>query len=290
MRARTFLSVLFLVAVVGAATGSSPVGAAPTAEAASMKRAAEVARAWPGSAKERSWLAEYWPWSLPEQWLPSGGFHDDADRQAFEDGRLTLRAAPPEAPGSGEVRWSSGASLTLPLIPASRIAAHLTAGGPCPNCSAPLVIDAIRPGTRQVLTSRWQATVPTWEFTVEGYSEPFVYPAVAANVAGPGHPPVPEVDIPGLATVHRWTATSADGSTVSVHVAHGACDRVLPGRVYETDRVVVLIGRTTVQSGSCIDVLVDAPADYRLSRSLGNRPLLDAATGYAITVDPLSAG
>ncbi|MFJ5228261.1 hypothetical protein ACIQBJ_00030 [Kitasatospora sp. NPDC088391] len=284
------MSALFLVVVVGAATGSSPVGAAPPVEGASTRRAADVARAWPGSAKERAWLAEYWPWNLPEQWLPPGGFHDDADRRAFEASRLTLRVALPDAPGSGEVRWSGGASLTLPLVPAARVAARLTAGGPCTDCSAPLVIDAVRAGTRQILTSRWQATVPTWEFSVEGYSGPFGYPAVAATVAGPGRPPVPEAGMGGLAAVHRWTATSADGSTVGVSVAHGACDQVLPGGVYETDRVVVLIGRTTVRSGSCVDLLVDTPVEYRLSRPLGDRVLLDAATGDAITVEPPQAG
>ncbi|GAA1257029.1 hypothetical protein GCM10009665_54300 [Kitasatospora nipponensis] len=277
----------------------APAGGVPSGPAAA--RAAQVARAWPGSAMEQRRQARYWPWNVPVAWPPAGGFHSDADQQAVRDGRVDLPAGLPDAPfGSpalGQVRWADGSTLSLPLLPPAQAlrsspdrAARTTTPDPsCAGaCSARLTVTAIHPGTRQVLTTRGQATIPTWEFSVAGYPDPVVYPAIARSGDPGGEPPVPDLGIRELTWTKDWTATSTDGLTISAHETYGACEAPAPGRVYETDQLVVLIGQKKEQppGTACTAQLLSFPAEFRLSRPLGDRVVLDASTGDAVSAVP----
>ncbi|WP_441246656.1 hypothetical protein [Kitasatospora sp. McL0602] len=267
----------------GSRTGPAPQAAPPPG--AALDRAAEVAHAWDGSAAQRSWLTGYYPTGLQE-WLPSDVFHSGSDKAAFFNGLLDLRAPlPPWGPApTGQVVWPDGSTLNLPLLTSDAVFRSLTEGKPpCQDrCGDRLTVTAVRPGVRQTATSRGEATIPVWEFTIAGYSQPFAYPAVAPQATLP-QPPQPHPLPPGVLAA-GWTG--ADGLTVHGMVTHGDCDELLPGEVYETDAAVVLIAhsRSTLKAGQACDAAArSGPADFHLGRPLGTRTVLDLATGLPQT-------
>ncbi|TMB82935.1 MAG: hypothetical protein E6J39_07715 [Chloroflexi bacterium] len=112
------------------------------------------------------------------------------------DGKVAVQAgalnADPElsdsVPAPAEVRWADGVARTLPLVSARDALAELRAdgNGQCGDCH-PLIVSGARLSTAKVTTSRGQATVPAWEFTLEGTSVRVTYlavsPAATAKVA-----------------------------------------------------------------------------------------------------------
>ncbi|WP_277436741.1 hypothetical protein [Streptomyces sp. SPB162] len=162
------------------------------------------------------------------------------------------------------------------------------------DCDRRLRVTAVKAGTRTLATSRGRATIPVWEFTIEGYAQPFTYPAIS-----PDQPPEgpqsgqPASGIEGLAAGVGWNGISSDGLVLTTRVAHGSCVDVLPGQVYETGNVVVLIGRVgpwRLPEGSLCDAaLRTTPARFRLSRPLGDRTVLDVVRGNPLALTPLGA-
>ncbi|MFC6598398.1 hypothetical protein [Kitasatospora paranensis] len=244
-------------------------------------RAVRLAAAWPGSASEQRWRTGYWPLDVPAEWLPADAFHNGEDKAAYLSGRLVLRGALPQTlSGKAEVVWADGSRLSLPLLSADRVFRGLTQGGAvCSgHCDAVLTVTGARPATRTVRTSRGAAVIPVWEFGVAGYAAPFTYPAVAAERLPDGGPSGPG---PGSESA-QWSGTSADGRTLTAMVEHGGCSEVLPGEVYETDAAVVLIAhtRSTARRGeACPAVVTAGPQDFRLTRPLGSRAVLDFVSG-----------
>ncbi|MEV7119001.1 hypothetical protein [Kitasatospora griseola] len=248
------------------------------------RRAAEVTAAWPGSAAQQAWEHGYHPTGDPTEWIPQGAFRTDADKAAYEAGRLDLNTTlPVSVSGLAEVRFADGSRLTLPQRSAQDVLNWLT-GRPDPcrgQCGdSRLSVTAVRPGTTTVPTSRGQATIPVWEFTLSGYDRPFRYPAVRTQAP---NPPTPG---PGPATGSGGTvllSASPDGLVLTAAVPHGSCDSVQPGEVHETDQAVVLIGRITprrlAEGHACNDVLLSTPVEFRLSRPLGARAVLGLADG-----------
>ncbi|MFB7664603.1 hypothetical protein ACFC1R_11755 [Kitasatospora sp. NPDC056138] len=282
MSRRSIRTVLLLAALVlPAGCGATAPVPAPAALGPARLRAAEVARAWPGSALERAWRDGYYPLAVPPEWLPEDAFHSGDDKFAYWSGRLELRTPLPASGPDAEVVWRDGARLTLPLLPAGRVLAGLTEGRPpCQDHCTPLSVTAVRAGTRQVDTSRGPATIPVWEFGVAGYTDPFSYPAVLPRppLTAWGEPrPRPFAEQSA-----SWSGTSPDGLTLTGTVTLGGCDRPLPGEVYETDRAVVLIARR--DSGAEPAAVCPASATagtetFRLGRPLGTRVVLDLSTG-----------
>lgn len=273
---------LAVAVVVGAAGCGGVPGQAEYPRAADAHdRAVRVAAAWPGSAWERRWRTGYWPLDVPAEWLPVDAFHSGDDKAAYLSGRLVLHGGLPQTlSGTTEVVWADGSRLSLPLLSADRVFRGLTqSGAVCSGrCDTTLTVTGARPTTRTVRTSRGAAVIPVWEFTVAGYAAPFTYPAVAAEHLPGGGPS----DLgPGVESA-RWSATSADGRTLTALVAHGGCSEVLPGEVYETDAAVVLIAhtRSTARRGeACPAVMTASPQDFRLARPLGLRAVLDLSSG-----------
>ncbi|MFD9125672.1 hypothetical protein [Kitasatospora sp. NPDC059571] len=267
----------------GGAPGVSASAGGVTGDAARL-RAAEVARAWPGSAVQRQWTSGYYPLDVPPEWLPRDAFHSGADKAAYAAGHLDLRGGLPQTlSGTAQVRFADGSVLAVPLVSADAVFRRLTdTGVACPGaCAGRLEVSGARPATREVSTSRGRAVIPVWEFSVAGYAEPFTYPAVAGGQV-PGEPsPGPRWEAPGAGAA-LWSGTSADGLVLTGLVTHGACTQLLPGEVYETDAAVVLIARwrsTAVAGQACPASAVVAPQEFRLARPLGGRAVLDLVTG-----------
>ncbi|WP_405016902.1 hypothetical protein OHV05_07205 [Kitasatospora sp. NBC_00070] len=264
----------------GTESSPAPLPSASSASSAGtgQQRAAQLAAAWPGSAAEQVWRSGYHPLDPRQQWLPANAFHDEGDRLGYLGGQLDLTAALPPAPAGTEVFWRDGGRLALPLLPPEQVFRQLVDGRSCHDqgCRR-LQVTEVRAGTRPVATSRGRATVPVWEFTVAGYTEPFAYPAVAPQQPSPPGGPVPDelrARSVGLGSV------SPDGLTVTGSPPQGGCDRVTGAEAYETDRVVVLIGHLLPPTAeACAAVLRFSPVTVRLARPLGDRVVLDLGTG-----------
>ncbi|MDJ0346881.1 hypothetical protein QMK19_37615 [Streptomyces sp. H10-C2] len=274
-------------------------GATGGPEGTAARRAAEVARAWTGSAAERAWRTGYRPLDRSE-WLPPDAFHNGEDKIAFMAGHLDLVTQFPGAGSEAKVTWSDGSTAVRPLLPARKVFAGLIqAGGKvvCPGqaCDKRLRVTGAKAAARTLATSRGQATIPVWEFTIEGYAKPFAYPAVAPDLppdqSEPRHPPP---DIAGMNQVADWSRTSGDGRVLTVRVLHGSCVDVLAGQVYETKGVVVVIGRTRarkIPAGSACDAALRAsPAEFRLTSPLAGRTVLDALSGGPIAQQTVPGG
>ncbi|MCZ4124215.1 hypothetical protein [Streptomyces sp. H39-S7] len=316
MRSRAALTsaVLLCVSLTVAGCGAEGVrtasdapagkGALVTADAgrpdgAAARRAAEVAKAWTGSAAEQVWRKRYRPVDRTE-WLPPDAFRSDGDKVAFMSGHLDLATQlPTTAPGDGEatVTWSDGTTVTRPALTTRQVFDGLVMNRlPCEGagCDRRLRVTGVKGGTRTQATSRGRATIPVWEFTIEGYAQPFAFPAVA-----PDRPPeesqtgLSAPEIKGLASGVGWNGISSDGLVLDARVSHGSCEDILPGQVYETKDVVVLIGRVgpwkLPKNAPCDAVMRTSPAQFRLSRPLGDRTVLDAARGNPLTIAALGA-
>ncbi|MFJ1790373.1 hypothetical protein [Kitasatospora griseola] len=262
------------------ATRPSLITAGPevrTATGEAARRAAEVTAAWPGSAAEQAWEHGYFPLQDTTEWPPEGAFRDGADKAAYLAGHIDLATTlPVSVSGTTEVTFADGSRLALPQRSAKAVFDSLTErrSGCATGCDTRLTVTAVQPGTTTVATSRGQAVIPVWEFTITGYDRPFRYPAVLSQAPTRTMPAL----VTGDTTLH---SVSADGLVLTAGVPHGSCDTVLPGEVHETDRAVVLIGRITpVKSGlPCNAALLVTPVEFRLSRPLGTRAVLGLADG-----------
>jgi hypothetical protein len=155
--------------------------------------------------------------------------------------------------------------------------------GPC----AALNVIGVTLGQTKLRTSRGEATVPAWLFTVAGLNEPIARVAVApAKVAPLPSPSVPPNSYqPGLVTAQDLV--SVDGAKITYRLGVGACDTDIRPLVHETDTVVVVGGRVTPPtSGVCTNQLKLEPVTVTLDAPLGSRPVVDWANGNALPVTP----
>jgi hypothetical protein len=224
---------------------------------------------------------------------PSGGFPSSAAKLAFVNGDLVFTGPPPTGAPAGVVTWSDGSKLKVPVLSEARAFSGLTGSRQCPGCAmTPLAVTAARPTTLDVRTSRGTASVPAWAFTLKGVSSPVIQAALA-----PGSYLTPytygssaEKLAPlGTAFVGGDPVTpSADGRTLTVGLGGSPCDTAWGGLVAEVGGVVVVGGwmHGPNPDHSCIAVLVQRLAAVRLAAPLGDRVVIDAATGRPVTEEP----
>ncbi|MEV6973534.1 hypothetical protein [Kitasatospora sp. NPDC093806] len=265
---------LALLAVPGDAFAGSTGVHFPTGPA--LDRARQVAAAWPGSPAERIWRTGYFPHYGGERWLPAGFSRNDGAFAAFLGGRVDLPAEFPAAT-TGTVAFPDGTTLTLPLTNPHTIAEDLTRQPEaCTRepCNTRLAVTAVRLGTRPQVTSRGRATVPVWEFVLDGLDEPYAVAAVTSQEPAdlPGH----YDDLPaGNTDVHDVWRDWDGGLHGTLHPRD--CAEALPGAVYETAAVVVLVGRTTGRPGDCGSYGPGRDSRFRFAHPPGDRVLLNLA-------------
>jgi hypothetical protein len=226
---------------------------------------------------------------------PSGGFPSTADQTAFADGALVFAGSPPTALPTGVVTWSGGATMKVPVLSAARAFAVLTRGGTCTSCGpAPLTVTAASPTTVAVPTSRGTASVPAWAFTIRGVPDPVIRVALAPGSyvtpdQASGALPPRELAALGTGFVGVWNARTSPGEVNLVADLPGSlCDTSWGGLAYETSSVVVVGGwvyRASARHG-CMASLVQRRALVPLGAPVGNRVVLDAATGQPVTQEP----
>lgn len=314
MRRPALLLVLPLLITVGCApTDAGPaVGSndPPQRSAAFDKRAAEVAEAWRPDA---TWRSGYVPLQGPTVLVGDPRFTPDTEA-AFRAGWYREQVPIPPTRVGGEIRFPDG-RLTVPLVSAAEAYRQLDQGDPepCPGrpkrpglpspggptvepgpdgwaTSAPrtaclaLTVTGVTFGAVPVHTSRGEAQVPAWLFTIEELATPVARLAVASTavtpVPEPAAPPRPLPD--GL--VAAQDLAEVDGTALTVRLGVGACDTGITPLVWEGPDAVVVGGGVTRSTGVCPDLLKLEPVTVTLTAPLGARPVLDVFTGGPLSI------
>lgn len=242
------------------------------------ERAHQVSEAWNGSQAAKTWREGYFPLGDPVR-LPEGAFHNGADKRAYLSGNFTLRGKLPDSTEKkGEIHWRAGGSLAVSVDSAHTSYERFTQGK---GRGSALVVTGARLGETTLLTSRGQATVPAWHFTLKGYDTPLTRVAVA----GPAKPPKSPIKSLTLPSDDLWplgglVSISQDGRSVTLRAHHGSCDKGPVVDVLETTGSVVLSGWIRGRSdGPCTAILLAKKVTVKLDRPVGERLLLDAYTG-----------
>lgn len=294
-----------------AATGAEPAaGPTTTAHRAFDQRASPVAAAWrPGP----GWRDGYVPLQGPTVLTGDPRFTPDTET-AFRSGWYRAQVAIPPTRVGAEIRFPDG-RLTLPLVSAAEAYRQLDRGDPLPcpgrpkrpglptpggptvepgpdgwatstteTACLPLTVTGVTLGAVPVRTSRGEAQVPAWLFTVEELATPVAQLAVAPTAVTPVPPaPTPTQPLPeGLVAAQDMVAV--DGARLTVRLGVGACDTDITPVVLERPDVVVVGGAVTRSTGVCTDVLKLEPVTVTLAAPLGARPVLDVFTGAPLTI------
>ncbi|MEW2328137.1 hypothetical protein AB0880_10040 [Micromonospora chersina] len=275
------------------------------------QRATEVADAW---RPRPAWRSGYVPLDEATVLVGDPGFTDET-KQAFLNGWYRDQIDLPAArPADGTIRFPDG-TLRVPLVSAAEAYAQLDQGDP-PPCDGrpmapaprpkggptvepgpdgpvatqaaspcvPLTVTGAKLGSASVRTSRGEATVPAWLFTVEGLRAPVARLAVAPSAVGTapeGTAPSRPVDDGIVAALDLRAVT---GNRVDYRVGTGACDSEPTPLVLERDDVVVLGGGVVRSTGPCTMQLVMKPVSVTLKAPLGDRTVLDVASGAPLVV------
>ncbi|MEV0211743.1 hypothetical protein [Micromonospora sp. NPDC050695] len=314
MRRPALLLVLPLLLAAGCApTGAGPaVGPTDPAErsAAFDQRATEVAQAWRPDA---SWRSGYVPLQGPTVLVGDPRFTPDTEA-AFRAGWYREQVPITPMRVGGEIQFPDG-RLTVPLVNAVEAYRQLDQGDPppCPGrpkrpglpspggptvepgpdgwatsttqtACLPLTVTGVTLGAVPVHTSRGEARVPAWLFTIEELAVPVARLAVAPTaVTAVPEPTVPPRPLPdGL--VGAQDLVAVDGARVTVRLGVGACDTGITPLVREGPDAVVVGGAVTRSTGVCIDLLKLEPVTVTLAAPLGARPVLDAFTGAPLSI------
>ncbi|WP_433129790.1 hypothetical protein ACQPWW_05615 [Micromonospora sp. CA-240977] len=316
MRRPALLLVLPLLLLTGCApTGAEPAGGprSPAHRAETFdERAAEVAEAWRPSP---DWRAGYVPLEGPTVLTGDPRFTPDTEA-AFRAGWYRAQVAIPPTRVGGEIRFPDG-RLTLPLVSAAEAYRQLDQGDPLPcpgrpkrpgrptpggptvepgpdgwatstaqTACLPLTVTGVTFGAVPVRTSRGEAQVPAWLFTIKELATPVAQLAVAPTAVRP----VPEPSTParplGDGLVGAQDLTAVDGVRMTVRLGVGACDTGITPLVWERPDVVVVGGSITRATGMCDAVLKLEPVAVTLAAPLGARPVLDVATGAPLSIAP----
>jgi hypothetical protein len=213
------------------------------------------------------------------------GFATSDQKVAFVDGQFTLAKQLPTTPLKGKVRWPGGATATVRLLTAAQAYRTIATEQPCQGqpCPAPLVVTGAKPGTVTVATSRGNATVPAWTFTVRSLAS-----AITVAALAPGSYHTQPASLPGLPkggldgfTGAGLGPVSADGRRIHVLVAKSPCDTRSGALVYETSRVVI-VGSWTYDphpDAACPASLIMGSVPVELARPLGQRVVLSVSDG-----------
>jgi hypothetical protein len=177
---------------------------------------------------------------------------------------------PPDVPSPGEVRWEDGSTLQVPLISAAEALGEIHAdGADCGGCTdlTPLQVTGATLSTGRVSTSRGPATVPMWEFSVEGTAVTVgTWIESASGSASSRELTVTFIGAPGPASEGCGADYTAEAVESSLAV------------------VVIVIEHRNPLSGACSAVGAERTATVQLAVPLGERAVLEVVEGTPVPV------
>jgi hypothetical protein len=198
-------------------------------------------------------------------------------------------SVPPDA----DVHWADGVIRNVALMSARDALAELKAdgNGQCGECR-PLIVSGARLSTAEVTTSRGQATVPVWEFTLQATSVRVTLvalsPAATAQVA-------PHDGVGSRVDSAAGTRTGR-ALTVTFIGAFGPgsqpCGADYDAEAVESSLAVVVIVHEhrylspdpSASQIACAAVGATRTATVQLAEPLGDRAVLDPMEGVPVSV------
>ena len=280
----TLLAVGLAVTALLSACGVSD---SPRADASDFdKRATAVAAAWRSSGAITAWRNGLVPLGDLTQ---VAGFDDRNDlKDAFGQGRIGLQGTLDDVNTSGVVTFPDGTKMPVALVGAHTAYTGLVLpqGRPCATnekCTG-LDVTGATLGTTTLLTNRGQATVPAWRFSVAGLSQPIV--RVAIDPSSMTTPPAPTIDSrPTNLGVEVAHLIGVSGNEIRYQLWIGACESEPRRLLHEEPDIIVLGGVVTPPppNYSCTSNLVAADVSVITASPVGDRPIVDAITGQAVT-------
>ncbi|HEX4092715.1 MAG TPA: hypothetical protein VHZ33_28690 [Trebonia sp.] len=270
----------------------SESGAGPGAFAKAFDaRARQVVAAWQRSPTNKAWRTGVVLLNADQlTLLPKTGFPSGQTKIAFVTGNLVVAGRLPAGPKNGTVAWAGGGTATVPLLTAAQALTPLTKSSPCPagaGACGHLTVTGAKPATLTVATSRGEATVPAWAFTVKELSFPIIQSALAPS----GYLLLPDSSAFALTKDDGFggaggASVSANGRELTVQFTTGVCIDKWGGLQYATGSAVVIGSWTQAANTNtpCAAMAVMRSATVRLARPLGDRVLLDAGTGLPVVL------
>jgi hypothetical protein len=257
--------------------------------------AKQEAGAWPQSPLGKLWSTAVVTFSDDLSSGPLRGFLSDEAKEAFGNGNLVYTGPPPSGAPTGVISWANGATTKVPVLSEAQVFRALknNTGGRCPSCqTTPLAVTGAQPTTMAVATSRGTAQVPAWAFTVSGANGLVFQSALPPGSYVPEssvRPPAENLGPLGKAFVGTGTSALAgnDGRTLKMTLPGAPCDPAATwgGLAAEVGNVVVVGGwiYDPHPAAACASALIAIPVTVRLAAPLGDRVILDAATGLPVT-------
>ncbi|MFI6900456.1 hypothetical protein ACIBKY_04290 [Nonomuraea sp. NPDC050394] len=296
---RYFMILVLLAAVVpGARNEAGP----PASFEGRAERALMTWRAGPGAV----WRSGF----NPRQDLTIMSPEVAAARFGNPDLGLVYDQPTVTSPAKGTVRWADGRTLEVPLTPAD-IAAYQVAnpreipGRPSVNpvCQGGITeeererrseetgedpancrqakVTRVSLETVTVRTHRGPAEAPAWRFDVDGLPGPIRRVAVADAAVDPMPPGL------GPTTPFDGSFEEAPDGTLTIHLIHLKCGRLLGMNVHEEPDAVVVEPRVQPYGAACSGWASIEKRPVKLRTPLGDRPVLDARTGLRLFYGPL---
>jgi hypothetical protein len=301
---------LLVLTLLLVTAGCASRGREPALSGAFNARAAAIDRAWRdalGGPAGQAWRTGLVP--LQDLTVAPAGLTAAQQASVTAGWYATGADLSGAVPADGLVRFADGASLSVPLQSADAAYRQLRKGDPpCgggiaapaspsgPPAGGPvgapavhdcavLTVTGARLGTTTLRTSRGEATVPAWLFTVRELPQPVARAAFAATATTPvSYPDIPGPsagELAGLAGAVRLTATGE--RRLDFTIGTGGCDHDPTGLVYETGDTVVIGGHAVPGTGACDGSLTYRPVSVTLTAPLGTRPVFDAVSGRPLT-------
>ena len=212
-------------------------------------------------------------------------FATEAQYQAFLHGRFTLSSTlPTTIPPPGTISLSGDESISTPLASARAAYIAMDRADATPGCDCiELTVTAATLGTVRMPTTRGDATVPAWIFTVDDLRAPVARVAVAssATAADVLRRPIEMIAEP-QAFFHSVESYTAQGQGLTLDFVGGQCDASRTGQVYETADTVVL-GVAIATSGEFCDAIgILSTVDVHLAEPVGDRVVLAVSSGLPV--------
>jgi hypothetical protein len=221
-------------------------------------------------------------WEMP--------FGDNAKRALMAGLVLSESELTTPSPPTATVTWPDGSTIVVPVQDArdalAAIGRSAEPGATCGDCT-PLVVAAAALTTAPITTTRGPATGPVWEFAIKGTAVKVTRVAIANAVVAPSlaDDPVGAVSI---------DSAVVSGTTLTVRFvgapdpASQPCGEDYTADAIESDlAVTVLVWRhpnVSLVPVGCAAVGAYRTAAASLAKPLGERPVLDPATGQPVTL------
>jgi hypothetical protein len=197
---------------------------------------------------------------------------------------------PTETPPPGEVRWADGTTASVTLLSATDAVDAIRSSAvdqACDTCRV-LEVTSARLVDGPVETSRGDATVPIWQFTLQGTRVIITRVAIAAPVAAEP-PPWDPMNPPEGISIEGAVGRPGDRRLVVSFVgapdpAARPCGADYTAEAVESDvAIVVIVSEHPHGPGeSCSAVGATRTATVELARPLGDRAILEVKEGLPV--------